>query len=241
MLDSNSPQPGTIFMQPTNGYIAPLVNPMTITNNNISAGAIVTVLPYPNITVGDTVSVYWGIHTPSQPSIVNDITMSIPVTITEALIRNMLQLSYTHATVTYIINVNTQPQKGISPSTHVTIDLSGNTPTDSDYPKPSIQETTDSTLDSRKFPNGVTVVIAPYLNKQAHDNVTMHWNGSSVNGSIDDSIWVGKSVIGESIYFPIPAQYLTANAGGTVKITYEVMHEEETTTTSSVELDLNIS
>ena len=79
----------------------------------------------------------------------------------------------------------------------------------------------DGWLDPDLLPNGVNVVIAPYPNMRAGQDVHFEWR-ATLGGSVTDYMSINEFSAGRPVLFPIDQDQLRENAEGEVEVWYRV-------------------
>ncbi|WP_087686594.1 hypothetical protein [Pandoraea sp. PE-S2R-1] len=100
-------------------------------------------------------------------------------------------------------------------------DTSGKRNSAASLEAPSVEEADGGSLDPDS--PSATVVVPLYQGKAVGDTVTMHWEGETGAGSTSDSIQVTGSNLPRVIRFYVSAQYIAANDGKTVAVSYTVV------------------
>lgn len=76
-------------------------------------------------------------------------------------------------------------------------------------------------LDPDALPNGVDVVIAPYTNMRAGQEVHLEWR-ATVGGHVIDHVEIVPFSVGKPVRFPIKPEQLQQNVDGDVEVWYRV-------------------
>ncbi|GAB3629821.1 hypothetical protein PTE30175_05487 [Pandoraea terrae] len=98
-------------------------------------------------------------------------------------------------------------------------------------PAPTVEEAADDQLDPTT--PEATVIVPPYAGMALQDRVDMFWDGSDPAGSTTDWFPVTSAFLDKPIPFTVDNEFILANDGGTVSVTYTVKRDGNVIHTSA--------
>jgi len=209
-----NPDPGPDPINP--GLAAPVVVPQVIDAASVAQGATVTVAPWSNMAVGDTLSVYWG--TAVVKLVDPPVGQPVIVAIDEATIRaagDSPNLPVSYDIVDAVSNYSKR-----SPSTPVNVQVSTTL-----FLAPKVPDAPGDVLDLGTLGgNDVRVQIDPEQDGIAlGDTVVLTWKGLTGEGVPVAPVTLSQTVAStDYMIFLIPNAVAAALAQGSALLFYEV-------------------